>query len=267
MNSSSLQQPQNFDLDWVQGLARDAGRMALQHFGRTTNTIKPDRTIVTEADRAIEVFLVEQLSQRYPEDGVLGEEGASTRREAKRQWVLDPVDGTAVFAAGYPSWCVSIGLLEDGVPLAGVVYLPVSDDMFAVDLTGPATLNGKAIQVMPHEPFDNNSGMLCSGDIHNRWEIDFPGKVRALGSLAIHMCYVANGSSVASVNSYCSLWDVAAALPILQRAGGTTTLLDGSPLPFAAALNGSKFPQPIVSAPLAYLDDIRSRLRFVTAQG
>jgi myo-inositol-1(or 4)-monophosphatase len=262
MNSSSLQQPSNFDLDWVQNLAREAGRMALQHFGHTTNTIKPDRTIVTEADRAIEVFLVEQLGQRYPEDGVLGEEGTSTRRGAKWQWVLDPIDGTAVFAAGYPSWCVSIGLLEEGIPRAGVVYLPVSDDLFAVDLTGPATFNGEAIQVMPHGPFDNNSSMLSSGDIHSRWTIDFPGKVRALGSLAAHICYVAKGSAVASINSYSSLWDVAAALPILQRAGGTTTLLDGSPLPLATALNGSKFPQPIVSAPLAYHDDIRSRLRF-----
>ena len=266
MNSSSSHQPSNFDLDWVQNLAREAGRIALLHFGRTTNTIKPDKTIVTEADKAIEAFLLEQLSQQYPNDGVLGEEGTSTRRQAKRQWVLDPVDGTAVFAAGYPSWCISIGMLEDGIPRAGVVFLPVSDDMFAVDLTGPATLNGETIQVMPLEPFDNNSGMLCSGDIHSRWEIDFPGKVRALGSLAIHMCYVANGSSVASINSFSSLWDVAAALPILERAGGTTTLLDGSPLPFAAALAGSKFPQPIVSAPLAYLDDIRSRLRFKPAE-
>ncbi|HEY53971.1 MAG TPA: inositol monophosphatase [Caldilineae bacterium] len=262
MNSSSLHQPSYFDLDWVQNLAREAGQMALQHFGRTTNTIKPDKTIVTEADKAIETFLVEQLSQRYPEDGVLGEEGTSTRRDARRQWVLDPIDGTAAFSVGYPSWCVSIGMLEDGIPRAGVVYLPVSDDMFAVDLTGPATFNGEAIQVMSYEPFDNNSGMLCSGDIHSHWQIDFPGKVRALGSLAIHICYVAKGSAVASINSYSSLWDVAAALPILERAGGTTTLLDGSPLPFAAALDGSKFPQPIVSAPLAYLDDIRSRLRF-----
>ena len=266
MNSSSPHQPSNFDLDWLQNLAREAGRIALQHFGRTTSTIKPDKTIVTEADKVIEAFLVEQLSQQYPDDGVLGEEGTSTRREAKRQWVLDPIDGTAVFAAGFPSWCISIGMLDDGIPLAGVVYLPVSDDMFAVDLTGPATLNGEAIQVAPPEPFDNNSGMLCSGDIHSMWEIDFPGKVRAFGSLAAHICYVANGSSVASINTYSSLWDVAAALPILERAGGTTTLLDGSPLPIAAALDGSKFPQPIVSASIAYLDDIRSRLRLKPAE-
>lgn len=266
MNALSSQQSTDFDLDWVQNLAREAGGMALQHFGHTTNTIKPDKTIVTEADKAIETFLVRKLSQRYPGDGVLGEEGTSTRRDARRQWVLDPIDGTAAFAAGFPSWCISIGMMEDGVPLAGVVYLPVSDDMFAVDLTGPATLNGEAIRVMPHGPFDNNSGMLSSGDIHSHWEIDFPGKVRALGSLAIHICYVAKGSAVASINSYSSLWDVAAALPILERAGGTTTLLDGSPLPFAAALNGSKFPQPIVSAPPAYLDDIRSRLRFKPAE-
>ena len=152
-------------------------------------------------------------------------------------------------------------MLEGDVPLAGVVYLPATDDMFAVDLTGPATFNGEAIKVAPPGPFDNNSGMLSAGDIHSDWIIDFPGKVRALGSLAAHMCYVARGSSVASINTYASLWDIAAALPILQRAGGTTVLLDGSPLPIADIMDGSKFPQPIVSAPTYFIDDIRSRLQ------
>ncbi len=262
MNTLSNNQSLAFDLDWVQALAREAGQIALSYFGRTTSMIKADNTIVTEADRAVEAFLVKKLNKRYPQDGVLGEEGASSQREAKRQWVLDPIDGTAVFAAGIPSWCVSIGMLEDGVPLAGVVYLPTTDDMFAVDLTGPATCNGEAIQVAAPAPFDSNTGMLSAGDIHSNWTIDFPGKVRALGSLAAHMCYVAMGSSIASINSYASLWDIAAALPILERAGGTTVLLDGSPLPIADIMDGSKLPQPIVSAPTYCIDDICSRVQF-----
>jgi fructose-1,6-bisphosphatase/inositol monophosphatase family enzyme len=262
MNPLSNHQSLDFDLDWVQNLAREAGRIALDHFGRTTSMIKADNTIVTEADRAVEAFLVAELSRRYPQDGILGEEGASTRREARRQWVLDPIDGTAVYAAGIPTWCVSIGMLEHSIPLAGVVYLPTTGDIFAVDLTGPPTFNGKAIQVSPPAPFDNNSGMLSAGDMHKDWIIDFPGKVRALGSLAAHMCYVAKGSSVASINSYASLWDIAAALPILQRAGGTTVLLDGSPLPIAEIMDGSKLPQPIVSAPTYLVDDILSRVQF-----
>lgn len=262
MKPLSNHQSQDFDLDWVQNLAREAGRIALSYFGRTTSMIKADNTIVTEADRAVEAFLVEELGRRYPQDGVLGEEGTSTRREAKRQWCLDPIDGTAVYAAGIPTWCVSIGMLEDGVPLAGVVYLPTSDDMFAVDLTGPATFNGAAIEVSPPAPLDSNSGMLSAGDMHKDWIIDFPGKVRALGSLAAHMCYVAKGSSVASINTYASLWDIAAALPILQRAGGTTVLLDGSPIPIADIMDGSKLPLPIVSAPTYLIDDILNRLQF-----
>lgn len=253
-----------FELNWVIELAQEAGRTALKYYRHSTASWKPDNTIVTEADREIEQFLTSELKNRYPQDGILGEEGADYQRQAQRQWVLDPVDGTSVFSAGLPVWGISIGMMQDGIPAAGVIYLPVTGDCFAVDVEGPATLNGEPIQVAANGAYTHDSMLLASADSFRTLEIDFPGKVRAFGSCAAHFCYVAAGNVVGAINTKTSLWDIAAALPILQRAGGACTLMDGSPLPLGDVQNGAKFPQPLILAPAANLADFRSRFRYKT---
>ncbi|RME83941.1 MAG: hypothetical protein D6775_06815, partial [Caldilineae bacterium] len=112
-------------------------------------------------------------------------------------------------------------------------------------------------------PYTRDSIIFGAADAHRLWRIDFPGKVRGFGSCAAHLCYVAAGMGVAAINTSTSLWDVAAALPILERAGARAELLDGSPLPLAAAREGGKFPQPIVAGTPYYLDDLRPRLHFL----
>ena len=136
-----------FELDWVIDLAKEAGEIALSYFRRTSITWKADKTIVTEADRAVESFLTSELRQRYPDDGILGEEGASHQRQARRQWVLDPIDGTSVFAHGLPIWGICIGLMVEDRPVAGVVSVPAVGDCYAAGIDGPALLNGEPIQV------------------------------------------------------------------------------------------------------------------------
>lgn len=254
--------PTVFDRDWVIALAKAAGDIALSYFRRTVAQRKPDATVVTAADRAVERFLVEELRRRYPDDGILGEEGTSDRGRSGRIWVLDPLDGTAVFAAGLPIWAISLGLLEDGRALAGVVYLPATGDCFAAGLDGPATLNDVPIAVMPPAPYDDETILFGVADAHRAWDIDFPGKVRAFGACAAHMCYVARGSGVGMINTHTAIWDIAGALPILERAGGKAVLLDGTELNPAAFLDGRKLPQPLLAAAPYYLDDLRRRLRY-----
>jgi myo-inositol-1(or 4)-monophosphatase len=258
----AMTDPTPFDRAWVIALAKAAGAIALRHFRRTVAQRKPDTTIVTAADREIEQFLVGELQRRYPADGILGEEGAASRGHSGRLWVLDPLDGTAVFAAGLPIWAISIGLLEGERPLAGVVYLPATGDCFAADLAGPATLNDVPIAVMPPEPYHDETILFGVADAHRAWAIDFPGRVRAFGACAAQICYVARGSGVGMINTHTAIWDIAGALPILERAGGKAVLLDGSPLHLAAYLDGSKLPQPLLAAPPYYLDDLRRRLRY-----
>ena len=252
-----------FDLDWLIMLARDAGEIALSYFRRTGSRRKADRTIITEADFAVESFLTAKLRQRFPNHGILGEEETAYHRHAAHTWVLDPIDGTAVFAAGLPIWCISIGLLVDGKPAAGVVHIPATNDTFSVDLDGPARLNGDPIHVAANEPYHDETILFGVADAHRLWRIDFPGKMRAFGACAAHFCYVAAGFGVGGMNTHTALWDIAAALPILERAGGACTLLDGSPLPFDKIIDGSKIPQPVVFAPTYFLEDIRGRLTYL----
>jgi len=251
----------DFNLPEITSLAREAGKIAMDHFRRTTVTMKADHTPVTEADKAVERFLTVELRQRYPDFGILGEEGADLDENAAYRWVLDPIDGTNAFAAGLPVWGVSIGLIQGSRPLAGVFYLPAVNDCFAVDLTGPATLNGRPISVAgADQPITTESIILGSADAHLLWDIRFPGKVRAFGSCAAHFCYVAAGSALAGLNTHTAIWDIAAALPILNRAGGAAQLLSGKPLPLEAAASGQKMPEPLFFGSPHHLDAIRSQL-------
>ncbi len=241
-----------FELEWVVDLARRAGELALRYYRHTTSERKADRTIVTAADRAVEAFLADEIHRRYPADGILGEESSNSQRNAECQWILDPIDGTSMFAAGLPIWCVSIGYMVGDQMQAGVVYLPVVDDCFTADLSGPAMCNGEVIAVAPEpEVLDEESSIISSSDVHLIWDTDFVGKIRSLGACAAHGCYVARGSVLAALNTHTALWDVAGVLPILQRAGGEITLFDGSPLPVRRMLDGSKAPQPILMASAA----------------
>ena len=110
----------------LESIATRAGQVALEHFHRVTPERKPDRTLVTEADRAVEAFVVAELRDRWPEVGIVAEEGTVRAPAGESSFVVDPIDGTAVFVAGLPTWCVCIGLMHAGCPRAGVVHLPCS---------------------------------------------------------------------------------------------------------------------------------------------
>ncbi len=259
----NTQQTTEFDASWTIQLAKEAGEIALKHFRRTIAMRKADNTIVTEADHEVERYLTGALRARYPIDGILGEEGTSHQRQAPRQWVLDPIDGTSVFSFGLPIWSICIGLMFKNEPIAGIVYLPATNDCFVADVAGPALLNGEPIYTAAEAPLNSESILFGAADAHRLWQIKFPGKVRAFGSCAAHLCYVARGSAVAALNTNTALWDIAAALPILKRAGGECILLDGSPVLVETLLDGCKLPLPILAAPPYYLDVIRTHTRFL----
>ncbi|RME86331.1 MAG: inositol monophosphatase, partial [Caldilineae bacterium] len=147
------QRSPEFDLSEIVALAREAGAIAMRHFRRVGSDRKADNTIVTQADRDIEQFLVDELTRRYPHHGILGEEGAHVQREAPHQWVLDPIDGTSVFAAGLPVWAVCIGYMVDDRPVAGVVYLPITGDCFVAAPEGPALLDDRPLTAASPAPY------------------------------------------------------------------------------------------------------------------
>jgi myo-inositol-1(or 4)-monophosphatase len=192
------------------------------------------RDIVTEVDHASEALIRTALAARFPDDGFFGEESGRDAVGARRTWVCDPIDGTVNYANGIPFFCVSLALVVEGRPVAGVVHDPVRRETFAATADGPATLDGRPVAVSGKERLvDLVMGLAVGGRSpalrtrRVRRAIRIP---RQMGSAALALAYVANGRFDAySQTVGLSPWDVAAAGLIAERAGATVTDMAGGP--------------------------------------
>ena len=134
------------DFERLEKVVRHAGEIALRHFRKVRATRKADNTVVTAADGEVEAFLRDALSQAFPADGFLGEETGSSAGRSGRTWVIDPIDGTASYALSLPVWGVSVGLMQDRRPVAGLFYMPLVNELY-VSHGSDALLDGQPIRV------------------------------------------------------------------------------------------------------------------------
>jgi myo-inositol-1(or 4)-monophosphatase len=218
-------------------IARLAGKIALDYFDRAEVSWKPDDSMVTDADVAVQSWLEDEIAAAFPTDGILGEEGLTRRRRrpgARFVWVLDPVDGTNNFGRGIPGFAVSVGVLRDGVPFAGAVYDPIAGQLFTASLGQGAWVNGRQLSLAPAEP-----GPRSLFSIRSPFEGRVPRyveqwlrryRLRRVGSTALQLCYVAAGALAFVHDHRASLWDIAAAAAIIGEAGGLLTTPHGAPL-------------------------------------
>ena len=252
----------DIDFHWLEGVVRRAGEIALRHFRRVTTVLKADNTVVTEADREVEALLRAALREAFPADGLLGEEMGSHRGHSGRVWAIDPIDGTAAYAIGLPVWGVSVGILQDWRPVAGLFYMPLLDELY-LSRGHDALVNGRPIRVDNSGHIDRESFLCVTSTTHRKYRIDFVGKTRSLGSMAAHICYVARGTAVAALVGRPALWDIAGALPLLRAAGGDLRRLSGQPLDLAAMADGSKCPEPVLAGAPWALDYFARRIEVV----
>ena len=227
------------ELSFVIATARAAGALIREHYGRVERQTKRGEEAVTEADRASQRLIIERLAQRFPDDGVIGEENddgsAITNRPPKsgtRTWVIDPLDGTNNFVAGLGNFAVCIGLLSEGMPVLGVVYDVCRDDVFAAEQGRGAWRNDHAISA-PTTPLSERcllmltSNMLDAHGAMPAWAAAFHAqtrlKIRVLGSAALEAVQVAAGAAHGSITVNGKLWDIAAAAAIVLEAGGVLT--------------------------------------------
>lgn len=186
---------------------------------------------VTAADEAADDLLRRILPGEG--EGWLSEESVDdpARLGCHRVWVVDPIDGTREFIEGIPEWCVSIGLLEDGVPVAGGIYNPVTDEMVLGSLEDGVTLNGAAVEVTRPAADDRIIVLASRSEIRRgEWERFQNGRfdVRPCGSVAYKMALVAAGLADATWTLVGkSEWDVAGGTALVRAAGGVVTLADG----------------------------------------
>jgi myo-inositol-1(or 4)-monophosphatase len=224
-------------LEVAADIAREAGAILRVEFGRPKEiSYKGEVDIVTESDRRSEALIVSRLRTHFPEHGIIAEEGASVAG-IKYCWHVDPLDGTTNFAHGYPCFAVSIALVEDGVPTAGVVFNPVSDELFTAARGEGAFLNGTRVHVSPVQKLAYS--LVATGfPTHQRrqspnisyyWEFTQRSHgVRRDGSAALDLCSVACGRFEAFWEFGLHSWDTAAGILLVREAGGIVTdLADG----------------------------------------
>ncbi len=224
----------------VQEIAREAGAVLLSYFDKNvTIEYKGDVDLVTIADRTSEKLIVERLHERWPEHGIVGEEGTRSDTGAAYRWLVDPLDGTTNFAHGYPVFCVSIALVRKDDQLeVGILYDPTRDEMFAAERGQGATLNGQPIHVsrIPKLAVSLLGTGFPSHKRHKNPNIHFYQQitlrshgVRRAGSAALDLANVACGRYDGFWEFNLNPWDTAAGVLLVQEAGGTVTRFDGSP--------------------------------------
>ena len=239
MNGSEHQS--TADLELVLDAATKAAAIAMLYFGKAPEiTIKGDASPVTEADLAIDAFLHDYLRAARPDYGWLSEERADdgSRLKAKRSFVVDPIDGTRAFIAETAQWCISIGVIEDGRPVAGVLHCPVNGAVYHAGATQRAALNGVALaqtteKSNPELRIAGPKVLLRALQEQNIFAIK---AMPYVPSLALRLAMVADGSMDATlVKPQSAFWDIAAADLILEEAGCQLANLDGSPVDYTAA--------------------------------
>lgn len=219
-------------LDTALLLLDEAAALIDQLAGARTPTRKPDGTLVTETDQAVDELLGRRIAERHPTHAVLSEERITQYDPSVRfTWVIDPIDGTTNFARGIPVWGVSIALLEWGEPVVGVVGFPLLHEVFSATKDRSATLNAQPISTASERQVDNQHFIMCCTRTARRYRVSTPLKQRILGSAAYHLLKVADGSALAAIEATPKIWDLAAALLILAEAGGVIAGLGGR-LPF-----------------------------------
>ena len=221
--------------------AREAGAILLAEFGKPQKiTYKGEVDLVTEGDRKSEAALVARLRSHLPQHAVIAEEGgaAGAASGARYVWYVDPLDGTTNFAHGYPCFAVSLGLLEDGEPLIGVVYNPVARELFTAIRGEGAYLDQKRLRVSPVPKLAKS--LLATGfpsqkrtenpNIYYYWDFTLRSHgVRRDGSAALDLCAIAAGRFDGFWEFGLKSWDTAAGMLLVREAGGLVTDFAGRP--------------------------------------
>ena len=269
------------DLEFVVELARSAGKIVREKYGRVERLTKTHAAAsmeaVTEADRATQRHIVAGLRAKFPTDGIIGEENDSgdaitfeVQNVGGRNWVIDPIDGTNNFIAGLGMFAVCIGLLDGGEPVAGVVYDVTRDQLYSAARGGGAWLGEKRLSVIDTPMGDSALLMLTSNLLDKagkcphwatRWLGQTEWKIRVLGSAALEAIQVAAGIAHGAITINGKLWDVVAPAAILLEAGGVISDLDGKPIfPFRLeSYQGAKVPF-LAATPLTH-DELLAEIR------
>jgi myo-inositol-1(or 4)-monophosphatase len=221
--------------------ARKAGRPLIRDFGELENlqiSMKGPADFVTTADKRTERILIEELTKARPGYGFLGEEGGVVEGKDKtHRFIIDPIDGTLNFMHGIPQFAISIGLEREGQLVSGVVYNPVTDDLFMAEKGHGAFLNDKRLRVAARKELGPSviaTGLPFMGkEGHARASAEMAAVmnvtagIRRMGAASLDLAYVAAGRFDGFWEHGLQPWDMAAGILLVKEAGGVITDMHG----------------------------------------
>lgn len=222
-------------------IALHAGKILRSYWGNLSD-VKHKSTywdLVTEADLASEAYIIRAIKESFPDHSILSEEAGLYKQvlASRYEWLIDPLDGTTNFTHQYPMFSISMGLLEDGIPTLGIVYNPISDELFVASKGKGATLNQKAIHVSSSNALEES--LLSTGFAYDRKETkennyaefchitNISQGVRRGGSAALDLAFVAAGRLDGYWERGLKPWDTAAGVVLVQEAGGVCSSYEG----------------------------------------
>src|SRR6202163_1026034 len=223
----------------MQAMAREAGGLVMGYFRQHVKIeYKVAVDLVTVADRESEALILKHIREQFPAHDVMGEEGARIETGSDYKWYVDPLDGTTNFAHGYPVFCVSLAVERLGQRVAGVIYDPTRDEMFAAELGSGARLNDSAIHVSATATL--GECLVATGfpsqKRHKNTNIHFYHQltlrthgVRRADSAALDLCNVASGRFDGFWEFNLNPWDTAAGVLVVEEAGGKVTDFSAGP--------------------------------------
>ncbi len=225
-------------LDAAIEIAREAGQVLLAHRGAAFE-LKGAFDLVTAADRASEELVVKRLKQRFPNHGIVAEEGGHAEMHSEFRWYVDPLDGTTNFAHGFPMWNVTLAIARNEEIIAGVIFDPLNDELFTAERGAGARLNGAPIHVSRAHTL--NESLLATGfpsrrrhrdiNIHFYYQVAMlTHGVRRGGSAALDLAYTACGRLDGFWEFGLNPWDMAAGTLLVEEAGGKVSGMKREPL-------------------------------------
>ncbi len=222
----------------AEAIARRAGAIVMEGFGHVRQVRQKGAIdLVTEFDQRSEEVIVSYLQKEFPGHAILAEESGLHQRTSEYQWVVDPIDGTTNFAHGIPLFAITLALLRGKVPVAGVVYDPLHDEMFSAAQGQGASLNGRPIHVSSQAHL--GQALLATGFAYDvrtnprnnlaqfaQFQLRTQG-VRRLGSAALDCAWTALGRLDGYWEFGIKPWDIAAGGLLAREAGGRATSTEG----------------------------------------
>ncbi|MGE3770122.1 MAG: inositol monophosphatase [Bdellovibrionales bacterium] len=224
-----------------------AGKALLRDFGEVEQlqvSRKGPKDFVTNADHKSEKILIEELGRARPTFGFWLEESGEINADRPERWLVDPLDGTSNFLHGLPFWAISVAAERDGDVIAGVIYEPVTDQMFWAEKGVGAFVNNQRLRVSARQEIGDSMvalGMSLISEAKDESQradfkaiIDRTAGTRRIGSNALNMAYTAAGRFEGFWGNKFKPWDVAAGALMVREAGGLVTSLEGDTNPVYA---------------------------------